>query len=145
MDINNVVIAGRITKDIDLRYTPAGAAVARFTVAVNRNYKKADGTREADFIQVQAWKGAAETIANHFSKGDEIGLTGRWQTGSYEGQDGKRVYTNDLVVDQFSFGQKANGNRTTGQNNNAPSTRIEQDPFNNGSGPIEVGDDDLPF
>lgn len=152
MDINNVVVAGRLTKDPDLRYTPSGNAVVRFTIASNRRYKNAQGEREADFVNCIAWRKTAENIANLFKKGDGIGVTGGIQTGSFEGQDGKRVYTTDILVDNFSFGQKVNGsnenrsnNGPTNQSGAGASTRVEQDPFYNGSGPIEVSDDDLPF
>lgn len=89
--INRVVLVGRLTKDPELRYTPNGIASARFTVAVNRTFSNQQGEREADFINCQAWRKQAENLANYMKKGSLIGVEGRIQTGSYDGQDGKRV------------------------------------------------------
>lgn len=150
MNINKSILAGRLTNEVDLRYTPSGSAVVRFTIAVNRSFKREDGTRETDFVNCTMWGKRAEALANHFKKGDGIGITGRIQTGSYEGQDGKRVYTTEVVADDFSFGQKAGGasvqrgQQPSQPQNNQSYTRVEQDPFSSG-GPIEVSEDDLPF
>lgn len=89
--INRVVLVGRLTKDPELRYTPNGIASTRFTVAVNRAFSNQQGEREADFISCVAWRKQAENLANFMRKGSLIGVEGRIQTGSYEGQDGKRV------------------------------------------------------
>ncbi|WP_203333361.1 single-stranded DNA-binding protein [Planococcus beigongshangi] len=158
--INRVVLVGRLTKDPDLRYTPSGAAVARFTLAVNRTFSNAQGEKEADFINCTVWRKQAENTANFLKKGSLAGVEGRIQTGSYEGQDGKRVYTTEVVADSVQFleprsagagsdrsqGQQPSSyqqNQPTSQQNNH--TRVDQDPFSSGSGPIEVSDDDLPF
>lgn len=157
--INRVVLVGRLTKDPDLRYTPSGAAVARFTLAVSRTFSNAQGERETDFINCTVWRKQAENTANFLKKGSLAGVEGRIQTGSYEGQDGKRVYTTEVVADsvQFLEPKSANTDRSQGQqpsyqqNNQSPSpsqqnhTRVDEDPFSSGSGPIEVSDDDLPF
>lgn len=97
--INRVVLVGRLTKDPELRYTPSGIPMARFTLAVNRTF----GEREADFIGCLAWRKQAENLANFMKKGSLIGVEGRIQTGSFEGQDGKRVYTTDIVADAIQF------------------------------------------
>ncbi|QHJ69766.1 single-stranded DNA-binding protein [Planococcus halotolerans] len=161
--INRVVLVGRLTKDPDLRYTPSGAAVARFTLAVNRTFSNAQGEKEADFINCTVWRKQAENTANFLKKGSLAGVEGRIQTGSYEGQDGKRVYTTEVVADSVQFLEPRNAgagsdrsdrsqgqqpssyqqNQPTSQQNNH--TRVDQDPFSSGSGPIEVSDDDLPF
>lgn len=158
--INRVVLVGRLTKDPDLRYTPSGAAVARFTLAVNRTFSNAQGEREADFINCTVWRKQAENTANFLKKGNLAGVEGRIQTGSYEGQDGKRVYTTEVVADSVQFLEPKNANANTDrsqgqqpsyQQNQSPSpsqqnhTRVDEDPFSSGSGPIEVSDDDLPF
>ncbi|MFC4353501.1 single-stranded DNA-binding protein [Chryseomicrobium palamuruense] len=169
--INRVVLVGRLTKDPELRYTPNGIAVARFTLAVNRTFSSQSGEREADFINCVVWRKQAENTANFLKKGSLAGVEGRIQTGSYEGQDGKRVYTTEVVADsvQFLEPRNASGGGERGQqaapygnapqsnyNNNSnqygsnqPSnqqnyTRMDDDPFAS-SGPIEVSDDDLPF
>lgn len=157
--INRVVLVGRLTKDPDLRYTPSGAAVTRFTLAVNRTFSNAQGEKEADFINCTVWRKQAENTANFLKKGSLAGVEGRIQTGSYEGQDGKRIYTTEVVADSVQFLEPRSAgagsdrqqnqqpshqqNQPTSQQNNH--TRVDQDPFSSGSGPIEVSDDDLPF
>lgn len=169
--INRVVLVGRLTKDPELRYTPNGVASCKFHVAVNRTFQNQQGDREADYISCQAWRKQAENLANFMKKGSLIGLEGRIQTGSYEGQDGKRVYTTDVVADSIQFLEpRSNGTGGSqgapdyqsrgntggayqggshgqyGGNNNQPNyTRADEDPFANSKGPIEVSEDDLPF
>ncbi|MEG0381313.1 MAG: single-stranded DNA-binding protein [Kurthia sp.] len=167
--INRVVLVGRLTKDPELRYSPSGVPMARFTIAVNRTFSSQSGEREADFIGCIAWRTQAENLANFMKKGSLIGVEGRIQTGSYEGQDGKRIYTTDVIADAIQFLEpRSEGN--TQQNNsggyqsqqNAPPqqqsqhqqqpsqnqqnySRVDEDPFANSKGPIEVSEDDLPF
>ncbi|PJO43900.1 single-stranded DNA-binding protein [Lysinibacillus xylanilyticus] len=168
--INRVVLVGRLTKDPELRYTPNGVASCRFTVAVNRTFRGQNGEPEADFISCVAWRKQAGNLANFMKKGNLIGLEGRIQTGSYEGQDGKRVYTTDAVADSIQFLEPRNstgGSQGTsnyesstntggtnqggsqgnyGGNNNQPSyMRGNEDPFANSKGSIGVNSDDLPF
>ncbi|MEA0563296.1 single-stranded DNA-binding protein [Lysinibacillus irui] len=168
--INRVVLVGRLTKDPELRYTPNGIASCRFQVAVNRTFQNQQGEREADFISCVAWRKQAENLANYIRKGGLIGLEGRIQTGSYEGQDGKRVYTTDVVADSIQFLDPRNGTGGSqgtsnhesstntggpnqgapqgqygGQNNQPSYTRVDEDPFANSKGPIEVSESDLPF
>ncbi|HSH24194.1 MAG TPA: single-stranded DNA-binding protein, partial [Massilibacterium sp.] len=88
--INRVVLVGRLTKDPELKYTQSGIAVTRFILAVNRNFKNANGEQEADFISVQCWRKTAEVVANYCKKGSLVGLDGRIQTGSYDNQQGQR-------------------------------------------------------
>lgn len=134
--INRAVLVGRLTKDPELKYTPSGAAVARFTLAVNRNFVSASGEKETDFIQVQVWRKQAENVANFLKKGSLAGVEGRIQTGSYEGQDGKRVYTTEIVADSVQFLEPKSSNQSNGQQN----TNQSQQPD------FEVEDpDSLPF
>lgn len=107
MALNNVVIMGRLTKDIELRKA-GDHKVANFTVAVDRNFVDEDGERQADFIRCVAWNGTAEFIEKYFHKGSMIALTGWIQTGSYEDEDGKTVFTTDVVVNTVYFtGERA--------------------------------------
>lgn len=101
--INRTVLVGRLTKDPELKYTQSGIAVCRFTLAVNRPFKSEDGQQQADFIQIVAWRKQAENVANYLHKGSLAGVDGRIQTGSFEGQDGKRVYTTEVVADSVQF------------------------------------------
>lgn len=170
--INRVVLVGRLTKDPELKYTQSGIAVTRFTLAVNRAFQNQQGEREADFINCVAWRKQAENIANYLRKGSLAGVDGRIQTGSFEGQDGKRVYTTEVVADSTQFleprGAGQAQDRPAPMYGGAPSydapqqqgqsfqsqqyqpnqqnrTRMDNDPFQTGGGPIEVTDDDLPF
>ncbi|MGK4058144.1 single-stranded DNA-binding protein [Loigolactobacillus coryniformis] len=101
--INNVVLIGRLTKDVELRYTQGGAAVASFTLAVNRQFTNRNGEREADFINCVMWRKSAENFANFTHKGSLVGLTGRIQTRSYDNDAGTRVYVTEVVADNFSL------------------------------------------
>ena len=150
--INNVVLVGRIVKELDLKYTQSGKAVARFNLAVNRDFKDANGDSQADFPSCQVWGKTAEVMADNLRKGSLIDVTGRIQTGSYE-KDGQRIYTTDVVVEKFHFleAKNDNANRSSGQSNN----RAKQqgfDEFNQSAYPfsstgesIDIGDDDLAF
>lgn len=163
--INRVVLVGRLTKYPELRYTPNGNALCRFQIAVNRPFKN-EGEQQADFISCVAWRKNAENLANFMKKGNLIGLEGKIQTGSYEGQDGKRVYTTDVVADSIQFleprnstgssqgvsnyesstnNQGANTGAPQGNFGGYPQQQNNQDPFANTKAPIEVSEDELPF
>lgn len=113
--INRVVLVGRLTKDPELKYTQTGIAVCRFTLAVNRSFTNQQGEREADFVLCIAWRKQAENIANYLRKGSLAGVDGAIQTGSFEGQDGKRVYTTEVVADSTQFLEPANKNKSNEQ------------------------------
>ena len=106
--MNKVVLVGRLTAKPELRYTPQNTAYTRFTVAVNRSFANAEGKRDADFINVVAWRKQAETIAKYFDKGNLIALDGRLQTGSYDDKDGNKRYTVDVALDNFEFVESKN-------------------------------------
>jgi single-strand DNA-binding protein len=89
--INRVILVGRLVRDPELRYTPSGVAVATFSLAVNRQFTNAQGEREADFINIVAWRQLAELCANYFKKGSQAALEGRLQTRSYDNREGKKV------------------------------------------------------
>lgn len=137
--INRVVLVGRLTKDVDLRYTGNGMAVASFTLAVNRQFTNAQGEREANFIQCVIWRKAAENFKNFTHKGSLVGIDGRIQTRSYDNQQGQRVYVTEVVADNFSL-LEPKGNVGV-QNNQSNSS----DSFTNQGAPIDVQDADLPF
>ncbi|EGO5177400.1 single-stranded DNA-binding protein [Enterococcus faecalis] len=101
--INNVTLVGRVTRDPELRYTPQNQAVATFSLAVNRQFKNANGDREADFINCVIWRQQAENLVNWAKKGALIGITGRIQTRNYENQQGQRVYVTEVVADNFQM------------------------------------------
>ncbi|MCS9983848.1 single-stranded DNA-binding protein [Weissella paramesenteroides] len=101
--INRVILVGRLTRDVELRYTTSGAAVGSFTIAVNRQFTNANGERDTDFINAVIWRKSAENFANFTSKGSLVGIEGRIQTRNYENQQGQRVYVTEVVVDNFSL------------------------------------------
>lgn len=120
--MNNVCILGRLTKDVDLRMTNSGLAVGRFSVAVDRKLSKekrmeAENNNQptVDFISCIAFKRTAEVIEQYFHKGNKIAIIGHIQTGSYENQQGQRIYTTDVIVDSFDF-VETNSNSSTNTN-----------------------------
>ena len=142
--LNNVVLVGRMTRDAELRYTPQNQAVATFTLAVNRNFKNANGEREADFINCVIWRQQAEKLANWAKKGVLIGITGRIQTRSYENQQGQRVYVTEIIADNFQLLESRNQSQDKTQIN---SNEVPDFSRNNNSSenPMDISDDDLPF
>lgn len=151
--INNVVLVGRLTKDVDLRYTANGTGVATFTLAVNRNFTNQDGNRDADFINCVIWRKSAETLANYAKKGTLLGVTGRIQTRSYENQQGQRVYVTEVVAENFQLLESRSTNEQRKNNDmnnfdgqgmsNKNNDKYTRDPFSGSS--IDSSDDDLPF
>jgi len=173
--INRAVLTGRLTRDVDLRYTPSGAAVGNFTLAVDRQFTNQNNEREADFINCVIWRKSAENFANFTHKGALVGIDGRIQTRNYENQQGQRIYVTEVVVENFALlePRSANnnaGNTNNGGNHNAPTGNAPQntnpfgdpntngaannnqntgnnqaDPFANNGDSIDISDDDLPF
>lgn len=136
--MNNVSLIGRLSKDIDVRYSQNSSnntAIARTSIAVDRKIKR-DGEPTADFINVIAFGKTAEFIEKYFSKGMRIGVRGHIQTGSYTNKDGVKVYTTDVIVDECEFVESKNN-----QNNGAGS-QTSADGFVNVPDGI---DDELPF
>ncbi|KGO32531.1 single-stranded DNA-binding protein [Oenococcus alcoholitolerans] len=101
--INRVVLVGRLTRDVELRYTGSGDAVGSFSLAVDRNFTNRSGEREADFINCVIWRKAAENFANFTGKGAMVAVEGRLQSRSYENNQGQRVYVTEVVIDNFQL------------------------------------------
>ncbi|ARE20474.1 single-stranded DNA-binding protein [Lactococcus lactis] len=143
--INNVVLVGRITRDPELRYTPQqNQAVATFNLAVNRQFKNANGEREADFISCVIWRQQAENLANWAKKETLIGLTGRIQTRNYENQQGQRVYITEVVADSFQMLESKGGAKQNEESQNNTTPNFARDTPRDIPG-TEISDDDLPF
>ncbi|MFD2881864.1 single-stranded DNA-binding protein [Paenibacillus rhizoplanae] len=171
--LNRIILIGRLTRDPELRYTPAGVAVTQFTLAVDRNFTGQNGEREADFIPVVTWRQLAETCANYLRKGRLAAVEGRIQVRNYENNEGKRVYVTEVIADNVRFlesaqsreggnassggsmpeepalgggGNGGNSARGNGNNNNFSRNNNTQDPFFRAmEKPIDISDDDLPF
>lgn len=101
--LNLVVLIGRLTRDPEIKYTPSGAAVASFTIAVDRKFKNAKGEKEADFIRIVVWRKLAEICSEQLSKGRLIAVDGRLQVRSYDGQDGQRKSISEVVAEDIRF------------------------------------------
>lgn len=143
--MNKVILMGRLTRDPEVRYGTGenSTAVARYTIAVDRRFKR-DGERSADFIGCVAFGRNAEFAEKYLRQGTKIVLTGRIQTSSYTNRDGQKVYTTDIVVEEQEFAEsKAATAGNGGQNNySRPAAAADAEGFMN----IPDGiDDELPF
>ena len=105
--MNKVILMGRLTRDPDVRYSAgeSGTSVARYTLAVDRRFNKRDGEATADFISCVAFGRSAEFAEKYFHQGLKVVVTGRIQTGSYTNQEGKRIYTTEVVVEEQEFAE----------------------------------------
>lgn len=141
--MNKVVLLGRLTREPEIRYSAGENAVcvARYTLAVDRRYKK-DGEQNADFISCVAFGKNGEFAEKYLHQGTKIAVVGRIQTGSYE-KDGQRIYTTDVVVEEHDFaGSKSDSNSNSGTPAPTPSQKTDEEGFMN----IPDGiDEELPF
>lgn len=128
---NGAHIMGRITRDLELRYTQSGTAVCQFCVAVTRSFKDASGEYQSDFIDCVAWRNSAEFITKYFSKGALIALDGELQTRNYTDKDGNKRKATELLVSSAAF----TGEKREAAAKPAPT----EDDYS------AISDDDLPF
>ena len=135
--MNAVQLLGRFTRDNEFKEL-GSTSVFRNNIAVQRNFKNKDGERESDFINVVAFGKTAELLNQYFGKGQQVAVQGRIQTGSYDKEDGTRVYTTDVVVDQFDFVGSKNDNA---QPATATVVKSTSSPFE----AVDFNNDDLPF
>lgn len=161
--LNRVVLTGRLTDDPELRYTNQGTAVVACRLAVNRQFRNQDGSRDADFINCVVWRKSAENFANFTHKGSLVGIDGRLSTRNYENKQGQKVYVTEVTVENFALLEPKNSNQDnynnqqSGYNNNSNTNQVTSNqqgenvdlstlPFNidenNGSAP-DI--DDVPF
>lgn len=133
--MNKVSLTGRLTRNPEIRYTNSGSAVASFTVAVDRRFKR-DGEQTADFISCVAFGKTGEFIEKYFVKGSGIELTGRIQTGSYTNKDGNKVYTTDVIAEEVGFTQGKKSDSNSGNQTNTTDDFMEI--------PDDIGEE-LPF
>jgi len=159
--LNRVILIGRLTRDPELRYTPAGVAVTQFTLAVDRPFvNQQTHEREADFIPIVTWRQLAETCANYLRKGRLTAVEGRIQVRSYDNNEGRRVYVTEVIADNVRFlespnaanredaGSSGYGEGTGGYGGSRPAAGRgdqQKDPFFDDGKPIDISDDDLPF
>lgn len=119
--MNKVVLIGRLTRDPNVKYSQGEnpTAVARFTLAVDRRFKKSNDTQDADFISCVSFSKTAELIEKYFRQGMKMAAVGRIQTGSYTNNEGQKVYTTDVVIEEVEF-VESKSNSSDSQNNSAP-------------------------
>lgn len=142
--INSVALNGRLTRDVDLRYTTSGIAVGQFTLAVDRRFKSKSGNRETDFISCQIWRKSAENLANYAHKGSLIGIEGRIQTRTYDNKQGQKIYVTEVIAENFSLLEPKPVQRV--DNAGTSNSQGTQGRTDLPSGKqIDVNDDDLPF
>lgn len=105
--MNKVILSGRLTRDAEIRYSQGenATAVARFTLAVDRRFKREGEEQTADFIPCVAFGKTAEVVEKYCKQGTKLVIEGRWQTGSYTNKDGVKVYTNDCMVENLEFAE----------------------------------------
>lgn len=110
--MNKAMLIGRLTRDPEVRYSQGenATAVARFTLAVDRRFKRANDTQDADFIGCVAFGKQAEFVEKYFRQGMKMVAVGRIQTGNYTNKDGQKVYTTDVVVEEVEFAESKNSN-----------------------------------
>ena len=163
--MNKVILMGRLTRDVEIRQTPSGVSLARFSIAVNRRFAGKDAPQQADFINCVAWRQTGEFLARYFHKGSMVAVVGSLQSRSWDGQDGKRQYSTEVNVDEVYFtGSRAetgggyqNGgfNQDNGFNqggfNTQPAPSQDNEPnfgddFDmDGFSDLDGSEDDLPF
>lgn len=119
--MNKAILLGRLTKDPEIRYTDDNLAVARYTLAIDRRYKK-DGEQSADFIRCMTFGKSAEFAEKYLKKGTKIAVSGRIQTGSYKDKDDRTVYTTDVVVEEHDF---AGAKSDSSSNNQEPAQQAD--------------------
>lgn len=144
--MNKVCLTGRVTKNIELKYTQNNIAITNFTLAVTRKFKNQDGEYETDFINCIAYKSTAELLSKYVEKGDLLGIEGRIQTRNYEDKDGKRVYVTEVIVDSIDFLQsrKDESKQETTKTENTKQ-KLSDDVFSEFGSSIEITDDDIAF
>ena len=153
--LNTAIIMGRLTADPELKSTGAGISVCTFTVAVDRRFKSQGEERQADFIEVVAWRQTAEFVSKFFRKGSMIAVQGSIQTRSYDDRNGVRRKAVEIVAEQVSFtgskNENAGGYRDDVPLPPAPPERpaMQPAPAYSTAKPTDfdeiAGDDDLPF
>ena len=156
--MNKVLLVGRLTRDPELRTTPGGMAVTRFTIAVSQNFTNKNGERGADFINCSAWGRQADNISKYCRKGTLVSAEGRIRTGSYDAQDGTKRYTTEVVCDAVNFLSTKSGTSNDNmarvensfQDDMISSLPMEtadltEDPFKSFGEEITLSSDDLPF
>lgn len=148
MDLNKVMIIGRLTRDPEIRTTPNGSNVASFSVATGFTWTDQQGQKkeQTEFHNVVAWRKLADIIGQYLKKGSQIYLEGRLSTRSWEGTDGKKNYRTEIVVDNMiMLGRPGNNPSTPSASPTSASAEAEQPAPKNDVPDIQIDSDDIPF
>lgn len=137
--LNKIFLMGRLTRDPELRRTQNGTPVAGFSLAVDRDYKNADGTKETDFIEVVAWRSSAEFVSKYFTKGRMAVVEGRLQIRDWQDKDGNKRRSAEVVADSVYFGDSRSDN--SGRQSAKAPVNVDAEGFAN----VEDDDSDMPF
>lgn len=151
--INNVVLVGRLTKDVEIRKTQSGLSVASFTIACDRRLsqeQKNNGEQSADFISCVAWRGSADFLGRYGHKGDTVGVEGRIQTRNYD-RDGQKVYVTEIIANSVSILHSNQPKQAQAQTQ--PQQQTQNTAATQANDPIEdylngysdINSDELPF
>lgn len=144
--MNRVVLVGRITHDLELKYTQSGHAYVSFSIAIDRNFLNQQGEREADFIRCMAWRGTAENMAKYVGKGSLIGVDGRLQSSSYETPQGEKRTSIDVICDTVQFLESKRTRESQQQYSPAVDRSYDDDEEELYESALDIAsDDDLPF
>lgn len=142
--MNKVYLIGNLTRDVELAQTPSGVAVARFSIAVSRQYQDSNGERQTDFFNCVAWRGLAETIAKYCKKGSKVAVFGSIQLRNYEDNQGIKRQAVDIIVQDCEFltpkQEELTENRKELTENRKTSTKSKPTLT-----PVEVDEDIFPF
>ena len=139
--MNKVILIGRLTKDVELRYTQTNnTAVASFSLAVNRKFVKPGKERQADFFNIIAWNKLAENISKYLFKGNQVAISGRLETRSWDDQNGQKHYVTEVIAEEVDFiGSKNKQNNEAILNSPTPINK------NDDTSDFICNGDDLPF
>lgn len=145
--MNKCELIGRLTRDPELKYTQSGTAVCSFTIAVDRKYVNQDtGKRDADFINIVAWRKTAEFVYNWFKKGEPIEVIGNIQTRTYQAQDGTNRHVTEVIAEEVGFvvGAAKKDTSMPTDKDVPPAPKGSSDPSVD-DGYVPLDDDDIPF
>lgn len=137
--INSVTLIGRLTKSLEVKLISNGNVSARFTLAVQESFKSKNGEYATNFISCVIFGKAASNLAQHTQTGSLIAVDGRLKTGSYDNKQGQKVYTTDVIVEEFNLLESKS---KTNNNSNPQQSEAYTNAFDSG---IEISDEDMPF
>ena len=145
MSLNRAIIQGRLVADPELRTTTGGVSDANLRVAVERNFKDAEGNKESDFFNCTAWRGTADFVSKYFHKGEQILIDGKLQNSNYTDKDGNNRTATQVVVDSAFFCGGGKAAARTGGATEQPAYNVTDTPAETSFEELTEGDGDLPF